>query len=91
MFALAVAAGAAEYDFFDLSRYPEGGRLKPGVELYEVREDGASPAKAYTRRVVRWHPRKGVDTVNVEEGMILRDWTLKADVFDECRRRSEIT
>jgi len=33
-------AGAGEYDFFRLARYPEQGRLRPEVDLYEVTEPG---------------------------------------------------
>jgi hypothetical protein len=72
---------AGSYDFFDLSRYPEGGKLKEGVELYKVREPGGAPQE-YARRVVRWWPRKGVDVVDVKDGMIEREWTLAADMLD---------
>ncbi len=70
------------YDFFDLSRYPEGGKLKPGVELYSVKKAGGAPEK-YVRRVVHWWPRKGVDFVDIETGMIPREWTLKPGIFDD--------
>ena len=72
---------ADHYDFFDLSRYPAGGALKEGVELYTVKETGGAPGD-YTRRVVKWWPRPGVDFVQVAEGMPLREWTLKPDLFD---------
>ena len=31
-----------KYDFFGLSRYPEGGKLVEGVELYKVKEAGGA-------------------------------------------------
>lgn len=76
LFTLAGAANAGDYDFFDLARYPEGGRLKPGVDLYEVTEPGGGPQE-YARRVVRWWPRRGVDIIDVKEGMPEREWTFQ--------------
>ena len=72
---------AGSYDFFDLSRYPEGGKLKEGVELYKVKEDGGKPQE-YARRVVQWWPRKGVDIIDTQGGMIEREWTLADDTLD---------
>jgi len=69
-----------KYDFFGLARYPEGGKLVEGVDLYEVKE-GGGPADEYTRRVVDWWPRKGVDVIEVQDGMILRQWRRKADML----------
>jgi hypothetical protein len=37
---LAGADIAKPYDFFDLSRYPEGGKRREWVELYTVKEPG---------------------------------------------------
>ena len=51
--AVARAAAAGTHDLYGLARYPVGGRLKPGVELYEAKE-GGGPADRYTRLVVRW-------------------------------------
>jgi len=82
------AAGAAEeegYDFYGLVRYPEGGRRRPWVELYEVVADGG-PADRYQRREVDWWPRKGVDVFPVKDGMPLRTWTLRYGPFDEIDR-----
>jgi hypothetical protein len=75
------AALAEPYDFYDLSRYPEGGKLKPEVELYQVKEPGGAPQE-YQRREVRWWPRKGVDIIEVAEGMPLRTWTWRAGLMD---------
>ncbi len=69
------------YDFFGLARYPEGGKRVEGVELYRVEEGGGEPDR-YTRRVVRWWPRKGVDRIEATDGMILREWTRKADLLE---------
>ena len=71
---VANAAAAGTHDFYGLARYPEGGGLKSGVELYEVEESGGA-ADEYARRVVRWWPRKGVDIIDPMEGMPLREWT----------------
>ncbi len=70
-----------KYDFFGLARYPEGGKLVEGVEPYEVKE-GGGPADQYTRRVVRWWPRKGVDFIEVADGMILRQWTRRPSLLE---------
>jgi len=64
-------------DFFGLARYPEGGKLVEGVDLYEVQEGAGGPADRYTRRVVDWWPRKGVDVIEPTENMPLRTWTLR--------------
>ena len=55
-------------------QYP-GAKLRPGVDLYKVTQAGQGDAKAYHRREVNWWPRKGVDVVDVKEGMPLRTWT----------------
>ncbi|MHC4198390.1 MAG: DUF6055 domain-containing protein [Planctomycetota bacterium] len=73
--AIACAAGAAEYDFYSRTRYPEGGRLLPGVDLHKPAQTGTGAAKAYERRTVKWWPRKGVDVIEVAVGMPLREWT----------------
>ena len=87
-----VLAGAAhagdlyrdgKIDYFGLARYPEGGELVDGVELYQVSESGGAADK-YGRRVVRWWPRKGVDFIEIKDGMLPpREWTFKADPLDE--------
>jgi hypothetical protein len=79
--ALAGVAGAGEYDFFRLSRYPEGGKLRPEVDLYEVIEPGGAPQE-YRRRVVQWWPRRGVDIIAVDEGMPQREWTFQRYAVD---------
>jgi len=81
---LAGNAIAEPYDFFQTMRYPEGGKLREGVALYKVKEGGGKPQE-YARRVVEWWPRKGVDVVEGTEGMPLREWTLKPDMFDSDR------
>lgn len=72
---LAIASTAWCYDFFGLSRYPEGGRLLPDVDLYKPVQLGSGEATAYERREVAWWPRKGVDVIEVKRGMIEREWT----------------
>ena len=69
-------------DYFGLARYPEGGKLVDGVELYQVNEAGGAPAE-YARRVVKWWPRQGVDIVAVRDGMIEREWTRAPSVLEE--------
>jgi len=78
---LAGVVDAAEYDFFRLARYPAGGKLRPGVESYEVKEAGGAPQE-YRRRVVRWWPRRGVDIIAVEEAMPEREWTFQRAAVD---------
>lgn len=70
------AAAADDYDFYAGLRYP-GAKLRPDVGVYKVKEEGAGDPKAYERREVDWWPRKGVDIIDVKEGMPLRTWTLR--------------
>jgi len=73
------------YDFFDLSRYPLEGKLRPWVELSKVTLEGDGDPKKYNRRVIHWWPRKGVDFTELRDGMIERRWTLAASAMDpEC-------
>ncbi|MDP6543175.1 MAG: DUF6055 domain-containing protein [Phycisphaerae bacterium] len=73
------------YDFFDLSRYPVEGKLRPWVELRKVTLEGDGDPKKYNRRTVQWWPRKGVDFTELRDGMIEREWTLAASAMDgEC-------
>jgi len=72
---LTSAAWAEPYDFYDLTRYPEGGKLKPGVDLYKPVQAGSGAATAYERRTVDWWPRKGVDIIEIKDGMSEREWT----------------
>jgi len=91
LFALAGATTAADYDFFDGARYPGAGR-KQGVDLYKVTQAGGRHAKGYQRRVVKWWPRKGVDNIEVKEGMLLRTWTLRDRKMDPnaCARGARL-
>jgi len=73
---------AGAYDFFELSRYPVEGKLRPWVELYKVKLDGDGDPKKYDRRTVKWWPRKGVDFTELTDGMILREWTLAPSAMD---------
>ncbi len=76
---------AAEYDFFELSRYPVEGKPRPWVELYKVALEGDGDPKKYNRRVTQWWPRKGVDYTELRDGMIEREWKLAASAMDpEC-------
>lgn len=75
LFLTGAVMAAQPYDFYDLCRYPEGGKLKPGIDLYKPVQAGSSEATAYDRRTVEWWPRKGVDIIEVKEGMIEREWT----------------
>ncbi len=84
---LTAACGAEEprsqgYDFFELSRYPVEGKLRPWVELPKVTLEGDGDPKEYNRRTIRWWPRKGVDFTELRDGMILREWTLAASAMD---------
>lgn len=75
--AVAVLATAASgYDFFARARYPGPVRVA-GVDLYKVEQQGGAHAEGYQRRVVNWWPRRGVDLIEVEEGMPLRTWTFR--------------
>jgi hypothetical protein len=74
-------AGAGEYDFFALARYP-GPIRAPGVDIYKVEQTGGSNAEGYQRRVVDWWPRKGVDIFKVDKAMPLRTWTMRNRKMD---------
>ena len=71
-----------EYDFFGLSRYPEGGKLVKGVARYKVKLHGKDDPLKYNRRVTDWWPRKGIDQIRIKDGMILREWTRAASLLD---------
>ena len=73
---------AQGYDFFELSRYPLEGKLRPWVELRKVTLEGDGDPKKYNRRTVQWWPRKGVDFTELRNGMIEREWTLAASAMD---------
>ncbi len=75
------AAFAEDYDFFGRARYP-GPRKVPGVDLYRVEQGGGPHAEGYQRRVVDWWPRRGIDVIEVEDGMPLRTWTLRERTLD---------
>jgi len=75
LLALASTAATGEYDFYARTRYPEGGGLLPGVDLYRPVETGTGEATAYERRTVNWWPCRGVDIIEPTEGTVLRDWT----------------
>ena len=72
---------AGEYDFFAGAVYP-GPVQKPGIDLYKVKQTGGTDPKAYERREVVWWPRKGVDIIPVQSGMIERTWTLRDRKMD---------
>ena len=71
-----ICAGAAggDYDFYAATQYP-GAKLKPGVDIYKVQQAGKGAPKSYERRDVNWWPRKGIDIIDVQPGMVLRTWT----------------
>ena len=77
----ATSASAGGYDFFAPARYPGAGRA-PGVDLYKVNQAGGPSAAGYQRRVVNWWPRKGVDIIEVKDGMPLRTWTMRDRKMD---------
>ena len=84
-----VAPGLAERDFFQYNRYP-GPELVPGVELYEVEQEGDAAPASYERRVVTWWPREGVHTYPARDGLPLRTWTLRdPGDFDDLPERFE--
>jgi len=76
MAGLAACASAATYDFLARNRYPGPVRVE-GVDLYKAEQEGGPFAEGYKRRVVHWWPRRGVDIIEVEEGMPLRTWTFR--------------
>ena len=76
------ATRAKVYDFFELSRYPLEGKLRPWVELRKITLEGDGDPKKYNRRTVKWWPRKGVDFTELRDGMIEREWTLAASAMD---------
>ncbi|MFC1601422.1 DUF6055 domain-containing protein, partial [Candidatus Sumerlaeota bacterium] len=78
---LSNVALAADYDFYGRMRYP-GPELRPDVELYQVDQRGSGEPRAYERRDVDWWPRKGVDVIEVQQGMPLRAWTLRRGPID---------
>ncbi len=78
--ACAFAAGG-EYDFFAGARYPGPGR-RPDVDTYQVEQEGGAHATGYRRRVVHWWPRRGVDFIPLESGMIERTWALRDRKMD---------
>jgi len=75
------STAGADYDFFDRARYPGAG-LKPGVDIYKVKQTGGDRAEGYQRRVVDWWPRKGVDVIEVKDAMPLRTWTIRQREMD---------
>jgi len=70
----ATTALAADYDFYAGVRYP-GAKLRNDVQRYKVDQAGSGDRTAYEHRQVHWWPRKGVDVVEVKQGMPLRTWT----------------
>ncbi|MFC1601050.1 DUF6055 domain-containing protein [Candidatus Sumerlaeota bacterium] len=72
--AVASAAAAPEHDYFRNARYP--GSLREDVGLDTVEQAPAAGAQPGLR-VVRWWPKRGVDIVDVPEGVPLRTWTVR--------------
>ena len=79
------ATVASGYDFFARARYPGPVRVE-GVDLYKVKQQGGPHAEGYQRRVVDWWPRRGVDLIEVEEGMPLRTWTFRQRIDMQVER-----
>ena len=71
---VAHAMAETDYEFYKGSQYP-GKRLRSGVELREVIAPGGSPTE-YTRREVKFWPRKGVDFIEIKKGMPWRSWPI---------------
>ncbi len=87
LFIVAARCWAADHDFFELSRYPVEGKLRPWAELRRARQEGNDPQE-YNRRTVHWWPRKGVDFTELRDGMIEREWSLAASAMDPaCKAR----
>ena len=61
-------AAAAEHDFYEHLRCPR--KLKPGVGLDKIEQEGGPDAAGYERRTVQWWPRKGQDFIEVPEGAV---------------------
>jgi len=69
------AVGAEGYDYFNNIRYPATRR--PDVALDKINQQGGPDAVGYNKRVVHWWPKKGVDSVDVPEGVEARTWTVR--------------
>jgi len=82
-----VAAGDG-YDFYGGLRYPGAG-LRADVDVYKVTQRGNGDPQAYARREVQWWPRKGVDAIEIHEGMPLRTWTLQTPRLADDPRQFE--
>ncbi len=89
LFFCSVTPASAERDFLQYNRHP-GPDLVPGVELYEVKQEGEAAPASYERRVVAWWPREGVHTYPERDDMPLRTWTLREpEDFDDLPERFE--
>jgi hypothetical protein len=71
---ICACAAAGDYDFYAATQYP-GAKLKSDVDIYKVTQSGKGDPKVYESREVKWWPRKGVDIIAVQPGMVLRTWT----------------
>ena len=68
------AAAAQEYDYFRNACFP--GKPRDDVGLDKVEQAPAASGQP-GRRVVRWWPKRGVDMVDVPQGVPLRTWTMR--------------
>ncbi len=68
------SATAQEHDYFRNACFP--GNLRKDVGLDKV-EQARGVGGQLGRRVVRWWPKRGVDLVDVPQGVPLRTWTIR--------------
>jgi len=77
LLAQCVLPANAEYDYFRNAQLP--GKRRVDVSLDKVQQEGSEVPAGYQRRVVEWWPKKGVDIVDVPEGVSLRTWTINPE------------
>ena len=72
---ISVAVAAEPYDFFRNVQYPRTRRQDVGLD--RVEQAGGPDAVGYNKRVVDWWPKKGIDVLDIPEGVPLRTWTIR--------------
>jgi hypothetical protein len=73
---ISVAVAAEPYDYFRNVQYPKTRRQDVGLD--RVEQAGGADAVGYNKRVVQWWPKKGVDVLDIPEGVPLRTWTIRS-------------
>jgi hypothetical protein len=67
---ISVAVAAEPYDFFRNVQYPRTRRQDVGLD--RVEQAGGPDAVGYNKRVVDWWPKKGIDVLDIPEGVPVR-------------------